>query len=48
MGVNVICTSLKNDLDKSKIFYENALEERYKQMESFEEECMHLRKKVEE
>lgn len=39
---------LKRDLDKQKQFYEMALEQRFKQMEEFEEECMHLRQRVQE
>lgn len=41
-------SSIKREFDKQKHFYEMALEERFKQMESFEEECTQLRLRTHE
>jgi hypothetical protein len=40
--------NLKLEFDKQKDFYEKALEQRFNQMEQFEEESMQLRARVEE
>jgi hypothetical protein len=39
---------LKKETEGQKDFYEKALEQRFNQMEQFEEECAQLRQKVDE
>eukprot|EP00349_Pseudokeronopsis_sp_Brazil_P009947 CAMPEP_0202979562 /NCGR_PEP_ID=MMETSP1396-20130829/85675_1 /ASSEMBLY_ACC=CAM_ASM_000872 /TAXON_ID= /ORGANISM="Pseudokeronopsis sp., Strain Brazil" /LENGTH=76 /DNA_ID=CAMNT_0049719039 /DNA_START=614 /DNA_END=844 /DNA_ORIENTATION=- len=40
--------ALKRDFDKQKAFYEHALDERFRQMEQFEEEVVSLRQQIQE